>query len=307
MAHPNVFTKLSLSGLSLLALFLLTPVAGAAQSKQRDFPTVITSFPIRGNLGTGTYYYRVPEAMVPVGEVGARLTFDPPDGGGSVTANFSGRRCCDGEATLGQSTGYAEEVQVHTTFTVPGIQSLLVTIDVSVADKETIEFRLGMAASGAPLVVTPPPAAPPATPATTTGGLCTDLGVANFSVAGQTGLTREITGSVWNLTTTHPYKGYPRGQWIEVFDITDSAKEPRRVGFVRLPDIIEPGASTSYRVVDTLTDTRRTRYMVKIVYSRNHATDRSVYNDDCNTANNSTRLQVMSGGEILETIPKARP
>lgn len=304
MTHPKVLTKLSLSVLFMLTVFLLSPAKGIAQSRDPDSPTAVTGFPVTGNLGTGTYYYEVPESIVTEGDKNATLTFTPPPGGGSMTASFSGRRCCSGDATVGESTGYAETIRRSTTFNVPGPQNLLITVYISVAPKYTVRFSLNLSVTGAPsgIIVTPPPTpTPPST--TSTGGVCTDLSVDYYQVEG-VGLTRGITGVVRNRTTTHPYKGFPRGQWIEIFDITDSEKAATRITFIRLPDIIDPGDSFSYRAQHTLTTLRRTRYMIKIVYSPGHATDRSQYNDDCNDANNITRRQLLGEAPLeVEPVP----
>ena len=79
---------------------------------------------------------------------------------------------------------------------------------------------------------------------------------------------------------------------MEVLDITDSEKAPHMVTRILIPEIIEPGAYFSYSAVHTLTESRRTRYKVQIRYSPYNATDRSQYNDDCNSANNSTTRRV---------------
>ena len=290
MTQHKVLTRILLSMLLMLTIFLFMPHAGAAQSVNPDDPTVIASFPVTGTLGSGTYYYQVPETLVREGEATATLTFTPPDGGGSMTASFSGPRCCSGEVTVGDSTGYAEAIRRSTTFSIPGQQNLLVTLYVSVAEKSTVRFSLNLSSVGAAsgVIVTPPPTSP-----TMPAGVCTDLGVDGFRISGETGLTKEITGRVRNLTTTHPYKGYRRLQWLEVLDITDSEKAPSIVQRIMIPEIIDPGASFSYSAVHTLTERRRTRYLVKIVYSPYNATDRSQYNDDCNADNNSTRRQVV--------------
>jgi hypothetical protein len=288
----DLFARFSLAGIFLIMAFMLQPGTATGQSTDETRPTPIAAFPLTGTLGSGTYYYEIPETLVSEGEVNATLTFTPPTGGGSMTASFSGPRCCSGEATVGESTGYAESIRRSTTFSIPGQQNLLITVYVSVAAKQTVRFSLNLSAAGAPsgIIITPPPAPTPTTP---TGGVCTDLGVDGFVVTGETGLTKEITGRVRNLTTTHPYKGYRRLQWLEVFDITDSEKGPPLVTRIAIPEIIEAGASFSYSAVHTLTVRRRTRYKVQIRYSPYNATDRSQYNDDCNSSNNSTRRQLV--------------
>lgn len=293
MTHARVLTKLSVSSIFLLAISLLAPLDGAAQSTNPDDPTLVASYPISAALASGTYYYRIPEAMVREGAATATLAFTPPDGGGSLTASFSGRRCCEGEATVGESTGYSGTIRRFSTFSIPAPQDLLVTIYVSVAVKQTIHFDLFLSATaGSGIIVTRPSPSPSPSPALPAPPLCTDLAVLAYAVAGGTSLRKEITGQVVNVTTTHPYKGYRRLQWLEVLDITDSEKAPRTVARIMIPEIIEPRGIFSYSAIHTLTTPRRTRYKVKIVYSPYNATDRSQYNDDCNPANNSTTRQI---------------
>lgn len=288
----DLFTRTFLAGIFLAIAFMLQPGMATAQSRDEANPTPIAAFPLTGTLGSGTYYYQIPESSVSGGAATAVLDFTPPDGGGSMTVTFSGRRCCPPEAYIGVTTGLSDRMREATTFDIPGQQPLLVTIYISVGAKQTVGFRLnftiGAVSSG--IIVTPPPTPAPTTP---TGGVCTDLGVDGFIVTGETGLTKNITGRVRNLTTTHPYKGYRRLQWLEVLDITDSEKAPHMVTRILIPEIIEPGAAFSYSAVHTLTVRRRTRYKVQIRYSPYNATDRSQFNDDCNSSNNSTRRQLV--------------
>jgi hypothetical protein len=285
-----------MSALFVLGIFLFKKFDGESQSTNPDDPTLIASLPIRGTLSSGTYYYRVPEAMVREGAATASLSFTPPDGGGSLTASFSGRRCCEGEATVGESTGYSGTIRRFSTFSIPAPQDLLVTIYVSVAVKHSIHFDLSLSATGGSGIIVTGPSPSPSPSASRIlppAAVCTDLAVVAYTVTGETGLRKEISGQVINVTTTHPYKGYRRLQWVEVLDITDSEKLPRTVARVMIPEIIEPRGIFSYSAIHTLTTPRRTRYKMKIVYSPYNATDRSQYNDDCNPANNSTTRQVV--------------
>ena len=292
-------------------------VTAFGDSRDINNPTLITSFPVTGTLGSGTYYYRIPEAMVTAGRANVVLDVTPPDGGASMTVTLSGRRCCPPEAYIGVTTGLADRLREATTFEVPGQQDLLVTVYISVGEKQTVSYRINfnMGAPTSGIVVTPPrrtgAPATPATPTTATGGVCTDLGVDFYTVTNLRGTTKKVSGTVRNYTTTHPYKSSERGQWVQVFDITDSAKEPVRLLQVRIPRHMDPGAAFSYGVVHTGTTDRRTRYQVKIVYGAWLATDRSEYNDDCNTANNSTTRQMIAGTreeegtiEALEPVPR---
>ncbi len=305
---------------SLTCVFAFAIVLGSASaafgdSRDINNPTVITSFPVTGNLGSGTFYYRIPEAMVSAGRANVVLDMHSPDGGASMTVTLSGRRCCPPEAYLGITTGLSDRLREATSFEVPGQQDLLVTVYISVGAKQTvfyrINFNLGAPTSG--IVVTPPPrrTGPPATPAIPTPDrICTDLGVDFYTVTNLRGRTKKVSGVVRNYTTTHPYKGYERGQWLQVFDVTDAPRgEPVRLLQVRIPRHMDPGAVFSYGVVHTPTTDRR-RYQVKIVYGAWLGTDRSEYNDDCNNANDATERQMIGGfpvedGKVvLEPVPR---
>jgi len=235
----------------------------------------------------------------------------PPDGGASMTVTLSGRRCCPPEAYIGVTTGLADRLREATSFEVPGQQPLLVTVYISVATKHTVSFRinfnLGTPTSG--ISVTPPQ--PP--PITSPPG-CTDLGVNGFSVTSIGLLRNKITGDVYNITTTQPYRGFPRRQWVEVRDITNSETRPRVVGRIFLPDVIEPGRTAPYGIGDTVPERGRRRYEVRIGYSHLNATDVSVYNDDCNARNNITRRELIGPFPVednilteAEPLPKTKP
>ena len=180
----------------LFAVALLFGAAVTAFGDSRDInnPTLITSFPVTRTLGSGTYYYRIPEAMVTAGRATVVLDLTPPDGGASITVTLSGPRCCPPEAYIGVTTGLADRLREATTFEVPGQQDLLVTVYISVGEKQTVTYRInfnmGVTTSG--IVVTPPPrTAPSLTPATPTGGICTDLGVDFYTVTNLRGSTRK--------------------------------------------------------------------------------------------------------------------
>ena len=289
------FTKLSLAAILTAMAFMFQPGITTAQSRDENHPTPIAAFPVTGNLGSGTYYYELPESAVEGGAATAVLDLTPPDGGGSMTVTFSGRLCCPPEAYIGVTTGLSDRIREATTFNIPRQQTLLVTVYVSVGAKQTVSFRLNFT-NGVPtssgVIVTPPAPSPTPAPTTPAGGLCTDLGVYGFVVTGDAALTKEITGRVQNVTTTHAYKGYRRLQWLEVLDITDSEKSPHIVTRIMIPEIIEAGGFFPYTAVHTLTAVRRTNYKIQIRYSPYNATDRSEYNDDCNSANDSTRRRV---------------
>jgi hypothetical protein len=290
----------------LIVVMLLSPILAAAQSTDAAHPTPIPSFPLVGRLAAGTYYYSVPVIAGP-GTMGLQIT--APDGGATISVSLSGPDCCTAEAYVSSSTGRAETIRnASEAFTIPSAQTLLITMNIAVAAGDTARFSLSAAiGGGSGVIVTPPPARKPAT---APGGVCTDLGVDFYTVTGETGLRKEISGVVRNLTTTHPYKGYRRLQWLEVLDITDSEKAPRLVRQIMIPDIIDPGATFSYSAIHTLTERRRTRYKIQIVYSPYNATDRSQYNDDCNSSNNSTTRRMVGGlasddaMEPVELLPR---
>ena len=289
----NLLTTKNCTSLAFLfAILLLLHASGLAQSTDPAHPTPISGLPLVGRLATGTYYYQTPVSAGP-GTMG--LTITPPTGGATVSVSLSGPDCCTADAYVSASSGTSDTVRgASEPFTIPSAQTLLVTINIAVAAGDTVRFTLGMViGGGSGVIITPPPPIPTPAPATPGGIVCTDLGVHGFVVSGETGLSKVISGQVLNHTTTHPYKGYRRLQWLDVLDITDSEKVRRVVAQIMIPDIIEPGASFSYSAVHTLTSRRRTRYKVQIVYSPYNATDRSQYNDDCNTSNNSTRRQVV--------------
>jgi hypothetical protein len=297
-----------------MAIIFLASTSIFGQSTDPAHPTPITSFPVIGSLASGTYYYAVPKSLLSAGPANAGLDMTPPDGGGSMTVTFSGRGCCPPEAYIGITTGLADRMYQATTFNIPTFQeSLLVTVYVSVGAGQTVGFRLTFANQGpssSGVIVTPPPSTP--TRPTPTEPVCTDLGTISFSVSPLTSMRNKISGVVVNVTTANPYKGYEHRQWVEVRDITDSETRPALVGRIWIPAIIDPGRSFPFAVAHNLTERRRTRYEVRIVYSPLNRTDESQYNDDCNTGNNSTRRQLIGApldeGELeLETAPKRKP
>ena len=307
MTFYKTLTKY-LSGITLmLAMIVLIQAPALSQSTDPANPTAITAFPLVGRLAAGTYYYSVPASAGP-GTLG--LQFTPPTGGATISVSLSGPDCCTAEAYVSGSTGTTETIRTASEpFTVPSAQTLLVTLSIAVDRNDTVRFTIGGAfGGGSGVIVTPPPTTRPVA-TLPTPVVCTDLSVDYYTVTGDTGLRKEITGQVRNLTTTHPYKGYRRLQWLDILDITDSEKERRVVAQIMIPDIIDPGATFSYSAVHTLTARRRTMYKVQIVYSPYNATDRSQYNDDCNSSNNTTRRRVIGGFPPDEAIepPKLLP
>jgi len=137
----------------------------------------------------------------------------------------------------------------------------------------------------------------PVIPQTSPAPPCTDLGLAHFRVEDVTRNRRVIKSVIGNLSTT-PFKGYPRNQYVAVYDISASAKEPPLVGFFRFTEVPARG-TLEFSVEHSLTTPRRTRYEVRIVYLPGTATNRIISDDDCNSENNSTRRQLIEGGDVL--------
>jgi len=176
-------------------------------------------------------------------------------------------------------------------FNIPSRQPILVTVYVSVAATQTVPFRLTLTIGpGSGIIVTPPPSPTPTPTATAPPrGTCTDLTVRSFFVSEETALRREIRGNILNLSTT-AFSGYARMQWVEVRDITVSAVKPSLVG-KQVFSSVAAGGTTPFSIEHILTIAGRRRYEVAIVYSRSNATDSRTANDDCNSSNDSTRLQ----------------
>ena len=294
MSPVKTLVKYSMLVSALAAIFV-TSANVFGQSRDENAPTPIATFPVTGNLGSGTYYYQVPESFVAAGLANAVLDVTPPDGGGSMTVTFSGPRCCPPEAYIGVTTGLSDRIRETTRFDIPGPQPLLVTVYIAVGAKQTVGFRLSFnlgVPSSSGVIVTPPTTTPTPSP-TPSEPVCTDLGLNGFAVNFITSMRLKISGIVINATTTHPYKGYERRQWVEVRDITDSETRSPLVARIWIPAIVDPGQTFEYAAVHNLTARRRTRYEVKIGYSHLNPTDESQYNDDCNTRNNITRRQLV--------------
>ncbi len=335
MKHINVFTKYFSCMTFLLLVFLLTVTIASAQSRDPAHPTPIAAAPLTGRLAAGTYYYSMPVSAGP-GTMGLQIT--APMGGASISVALSGPDCCSAEAYVSASTGREETIRSGSErFTIPSAQTLLITINISVAAGDTARFTLSLGiGGGSGVVVTVPsptpvpsssgvivtPPSPTPTPSGSgvivtpppSGAVCTDLAVTHFAVTLLTSRSKKISGDVFNITRTHPYKGYPGRQYVAVFDITDSVTRPRFVSRIFLPEIIDPGRSFHFATVHNVTETRRTRYEIRLRYSHLNAGDESPYNDDCNTANNTTRRELINtpldeDGTIplIEEVPKRKP
>jgi hypothetical protein len=259
--------------------FAFTFFAGevSAQSTDETRPTAVTSYPITGNLGAGTYYYSVPAEP---GNGKMILEFRPPEGGGSMSVSLSGPDCCPSEAYVGADSGGAEPVTRDTEFRVPSRQTLLVTAYVAVAPGRTVRFSLNLGG----------------TIGTTSGmsggttrpeySLCTDLAILdgfNLSVSGN---TRTISGEIRNLARAD-FRSPADHQWIEVLDIAKLKIAPQLVQRIPFTEVTARG-SFAFSATHTTSSTLTPRYKVRIVYSPANATDTVYTNDDCNLRNNET-------------------
>src|SRR5215203_5784566 len=142
MKHINVFTKYFSCITFLLAICLAGVFTASAQSRDPEHPTAISGFPLTGRFTAGTYYYAVPVNAGP-GTMGLQLT--APTGGASISVSLSGPDCCAAEAYVSADTGREEIIRRGSEpFTVPSAQTLLVTINISVAAGDTARFTLNL-------------------------------------------------------------------------------------------------------------------------------------------------------------------
>lgn len=295
--------------LGVIAILLFTATYTRGQSTDETRPTPIVSFPITGNLGSGTYYYQMPQSLVVPGTGNATLELTPPDGGGSMTVTFSGPSCCPPEAYIGVTTGLSDPIREAARFNIPRAQPLLFTVYIAAGAKQTVRFRLDfhIVKSGTGgIVVTPPPPTPtpmltPATPTT-----CTDLAVTDFSVVEVASGRKVIKGQLLNLSPTAFLAGHSRAQYVAVYDISTAGMEPPLVGHWRFAGVPANGA-LNFHVEHVFTAPRRTRYEVRIVYLPGVATNRSKADDDCNESNNSTRRQLTEGGSTDDVLTPTTP
>jgi hypothetical protein len=283
----------------LLALAMLFGAAADALAQSTDIthPTLLSTFPVSGSRGSGTYYYQIPASLITAGRANAVLNFTSPDGGASMTVTFSGPACCPPEAYIGETTGLATRARQGTTFDIPSSQNLLVTVYISVAAGQTvpysINFNIGATSSG--VIVTPPSPSPTPTPTPTTPpeySLCTDLSVSGFTLE-VLATTRTITGTVYNRS--HGAFQSPSGQqWIEVIDISQTTSRYAKANIVqRIPFTDVPGRGFfPYRAVHSpRSSSLPPAYRVRIVYSAANRTDTITTNDDCTPSNNTTLIR----------------
>ena len=283
-------------------LFALAILIGAAtsafgQSTDETRPTLITTVPVSGSRGSGTYYYQIPASLVTAGRANAVLNFTSPDGGASISVTFSGPTCCPPEAYIGETTGLATRTRQGTSFDIPSSQNISVVVYISVGAGQTvpysINFNIGATSSG--VIVTPPGATPTPTPTPTTPpeySLCTDLSVSGFTLE-VLGTTRTITGTVYNRS--HGAFQSPAGQqWIEVIDISETTSRFAKANIVqRIPFTDVPGRGFfPYRAVHSpRSSALPPAYRVRIVYAPANRTDAVTTNDDCTPSNNTTLIR----------------
>jgi hypothetical protein len=280
--------RVSSAALLLALFFLIAAPAALSQSRSEADPTTIETFPVSGDLPSGTYYYQFRTNSGPATAV---LDVTTPDGGGSVSASFSGPACCSADAYVSAESGRAERLRnASNAFTVESRQKLLITLNVSVAKGRTVRFSLNFSNpdSGSGIIVTTTSPAPPPSPSPAT---CTDLAVTEFSVIQETSLRKVIKGNLLNLSPTAYYGGGPRSQYVAVYEIAPSFTEPQLVGFWRFIGVPAHGM-LNFHVEHVLTAPRITRYEVRIVYLPDVATNRATTDDDCNDSNNSTQMQL---------------
>jgi hypothetical protein len=284
-----------------LAILIGTTANTFGQSTDETHPTLITTLPVTGTRGSGTYYYQIPASLVTAGRANAVLNFTSPVGGASMTVTFSGPTCCPPEAYIGETTGLATRTRQGATFDIPSSQNLLVTVYISVGAGQTVPYSINfnVGSTGSGVIVTPPgptptptptPAPTPTTPPEYS--LCTDLSVSGFNLE-VLGATRTITGTVYNRS--HGAFQSPAGQqWIEVIDISQTTSRFAKANVVqRIPFTDVPGrGSFPYRAVHTpRSSTLPPVYRVRIVYSPANRTDAVTTNDDCTPGNNTTLIR----------------
>jgi hypothetical protein len=259
---------------SLLAIAILALFAGTVHTQSTDeaHPTAVTTFPVSGNLGTGTYYYSIPATR---GRVNMTLEFTPPTGGGSMSVSVSGPSCCTGDAYVGADSGISETIRREASFAVGTNQTLLITVYIAVAERLTVRYNLSLTGSVGGAPPTPAPS------------VCTDLRASSMiGVTGST-LSNTIRGSIDNLSTTD-YRSPADRQWVEIYDTALDAASPTLVQRIPFTDVRARGRF-QFTARHNIGKVRRAApiYRIVIVYSPLNASDDVTTNDDCNAANNT--------------------
>src|SRR5262249_10336343 len=140
--HPGLCLRLA-SLVFTLTVLIAIPVSG--QSRDGNKPTPVVGASLRGVLRrystqiSDPYYYSLP---VRAGRLRVVLSFTPPEGGASISASFSGPICCSGDAYVGGDSGNTDPVTRETTFGIPRSQTLLLEVNVSVAEGKAVPFSL---------------------------------------------------------------------------------------------------------------------------------------------------------------------
>ena len=263
--NKQVSRPLSFFVIAILALFAAT---AHAQSTDEAHPTAVSTFPVTGSLGTGTYYYSVPATR---GRVNMTLEFTPPTGGGSMSVSVSGPSCCMSDAYAGGDSGGPTTVRRETSFAVGANQTLLITLYIAVEERRTIRYNLNLTGSvgGAPPTPTP--------------SVCTDLRASSIIRVTHSAptLSKTIRGSIDNLSTTE-YRSPADRQWVEVYDTALNPASPTPVQRIPFTDVPARGRF-QFTARHSVGKVRRVPpvYRIVIVYSPSNSTDDINTNDDC--------------------------
>jgi hypothetical protein len=276
--NKQVTRRFSLFVIAILALFA-APVH--AQSTDEAHPTAVSAFPVTGTLGSGTYYYSVPATR---GRVNMTLEFTPPDSGGSMSVSISGPSCCTSDAYAGGDAGGPTITRREAAFAVGTSQTLLITVYIAVAERQSIRYNLSLTGSVGGAPPTPAPS------------VCTDLrassiiGVTRSTVL----LSNTIRGSIDNLSAT-AYRSPADRQWVEIYDTALDPASPALIQRIPFTDVPARGRF-QFTARHNVGKVRRVApvYRIVIVYSPLNSTDDISTNDDCNPANNSAARAVLT-------------
>jgi len=268
--NKQVTKQFALFVIAILALFA---AAVQAQSTDEARPTAVATFPVTGALGSGTYYYSVPATR---GRVNMTLEFTPPDGGGSMSVSVSGPSCCTSDAYAGGDAGGPTITRREAAFAVGTSQTLLITVYIAVAERQTVRYNLSLTGSvGSGALPTESPA------------VCTDLEASTLMTVTSTPFYSTIRGSIDNRSAT-AFRSPADRQWVNVFDVALNPASPilvKRIPFTDVP----AGGRFQFTARQNIGKTRRIppRYRIVIVYSAINSTDTINTNDDCNPLNDA--------------------
>jgi hypothetical protein len=277
--NKQVTKRFSLFVIAILALFA-APVH--AQSTDEAHPTAVLAFPVTGTLGAGTYYYSVPATR---GRVNMTLEFTPPDGGGSMSVSVSGPSCCTSDAYAGGDAGGPTTTRREAAFAVGTNQTLLITVYIAVAERQSIRYNLSLTGSvgggGLP---------------TETPRVCTDLAASALMTVTSSGFYNTIRGSIDNRSTTD-FRSPADRQWVNLYDTALNPASPILVKRIPFTEVMA-SRRFQFTAKHNIGKARRIppRYKIVIVYSPLNSTDDINTNDDCNPANNAA-------GRLIATEP----